>query len=590
MPAVKRKQDAVQLSSSKPAKKQKQKQPQPAPTFKSAEYVADSDSNGESPRGRPAAKKSALPSAEGASRAHSNQVLTTRHAQPKPTTPRPDQPKKRRHESPVISSTGSEDSESSGGTGSEDEEPESSLHQAKKGEEDTPPVTDSQSSDDEEDDDDDEKDDDDDEDKSESDESDESLDELDERLQQQHIKSKNSSNSSKPTVPYKPPPGFEAANFANSSSTSTSKLFTAEHLRGKEIWHITVPASVPIESIKEVPIDKFLAGSPVFSYKGADYGLIPEDEANQIEKVLLVPSHKDNDYRPASSSIDRTFQLQQIVKPPPIPHKPTNAPNGTVRAPTTLVKTIRQQPEGLKMRFRPFGDESSSENPDPAPRFKLPPVVSAARTTKKPEPVKKDTPKASPHKATKQKKKEAISTKPRHDSSTALDLAWKSSFAPSSKATPDQPKKQQNDGDAPSIRKSAALETSKEKAQRRAEKKQRGKDGKATDNAKKDSSTKITETPNVSSTTKKEHKTNGLPVNGVANLFSSVSVPVQSALKKKPEKPDGVGTEAAAVVVVAANGVVDDAEAVSSKPSEPEKPKVKRRKRKTEITEDLLDV
>ncbi|KAL8629295.1 hypothetical protein Q9189_004990 [Teloschistes chrysophthalmus] len=570
MPGVKRKSDAVQLSGSKPTKKQKQKQPQPAPSFKSAEYVVDSDSNGETPRGRSAAKKSATPSAEISSRAQSNQVSTTRHTQSKPTIPRPDPSKKRRHESPVLSSTGSEDSESSDGTGSEDEESETSPHQAKKGKENTQSATDSQTSDDEEDDDDDE-------DESESDESDESLDELDELRQQQQmcvVLTFIIILLVEPIEPYKPPPGFEAANFINSSSTKTSKLFTTEHLRGKEIWHITVPASVPIDSIKELPIDKFLAGSPIFSYKGADYGLIPEDEANQIEKVLLVPSYKDNNYRPASSGIDRTFQLQQIVRPPPPPHRPTNTPNGTVRAPTTHAKTVRQQPEGLKMRYRPFGDESSSDNSDPAPRFKLPPIVSAARTSKKPEPVKKDARKPSPQKATKQKNKDSISTISRRDSSSILDLAWKSSYGPSSRATPDQAKKQQKDGVLLSNGK--VNETAEEKAKRREEKK-RGKEDKISDA--KDSTT-VMETPKVSPA-KKDRKTNALPVNGVSKLSPSPSAPGQSGSKKKPKNPDVVVPAAAAVV---ANGV-DDAETVS-KPSEPEKPKTKRRKRKTEITED----
>ncbi|KAL8772391.1 MAG: hypothetical protein Q9194_004609 [Teloschistes cf. exilis] len=568
MPGVKRKSEAVQLSTSKPAKKQKQ--PQPATLFKSAEYVVDSDSNAESPRAKPAAKKSATSSAKKSNRAPSDQVSTTRHTHPKVIIPQRDQSGKRRHESPVISSTSSDDSESSEGTGSEDEESEISPHQAKKGKENTLSVTDSQSSDDEEDDDDDE-----DEDESESDGSDESLDELDERRQQQHIESKSSSKPYKPTEPYKPPPGFEAANFTNSSSTSTSKLFTAEYLRRKEIWHITVPACVPIDSIKEVPIDKFLAGRPIMSYKGSDYGLIPEDEANQIEKMLLVPYYKDKDYRLARPGITRTLQLQQIVRPPPLPHRPGGAPNGTERAPKTHVKAVRQQPKGLKMRYRPFGDESSSDNPDAAPRFKLPPIVYPVRTSKKPEEPVKDARIPSPHKAKKQKRNEPVTTKPRRDSSSMLDLAWRSSFGPSSRATPDVPRKQQKDGDLPGNGK--VKETSEEKAKRQEEKKRRkeGKDANTKD------STKKADTPTVSSA-KKERKAHVLPVNGIANPSLPASILGQSASKKKPEKLDVVVPEAAAVT---ANGV-DDAETVS-KPSEPEKPKVKRRKRKTEITEDV---
>lgn len=311
------------------------------------------------------------------------------------------------------------------------------------------------------------------------------------------------------------------------------------------------------------------------SYKGSDYGLIPEDEANHIEKMLLVPSYKDKDYRLARPGIARTLQLQQIVRPPPLPHRPTGAPNGTVRAPTTHVKAVRQQPKGLKMRYRPFGDESSSDNPDAAPRFKLPPIVYPARTSKKPEePVKKDARIPSPHKAKKQKRKETVSTKPRRDSSSMLDLTWRSSFGPSSRATPDVPRKQQKDGDLQGNGK--VKETSEEKAKRREEKERRkeGKDANTKD------STKQADTPNVSSA-KKERKTTALPVNGITNPSPPASTLGKSVSKKKHEKPNVVVPEAAAVT---ANGV-DNPETVS-KPTEPEKPKVKRRKRKTEITED----
>ncbi|KAL8664117.1 MAG: hypothetical protein Q9202_003301 [Teloschistes flavicans] len=574
MPGVKRKSDTVQLSSSKLAKKQKQSQP--ASSFKSAEYVVDSDSSGESPHGRPTAKKSATSLAENPSRVSSVQASTARRpTHPKPTVPRSNQAKNRKYESPVESSTSSDDSESTDGTGSEAEESEASEHQARKGKELTQPAQDSQSSDEDEDED---------EDESVSDGSDESLDKLRDRRQQQHMAealiprslriSKNSSKTYEPAGSYDPPSGFEAAIITTPASTLTSKIFTAEHLRGKEVWHITVPASVPIDSIKEVPIAKVLGGGPILSYKGADYGLVPEDEADHIEKMLLVPSQNDNEYRSTSSGITKTLQIQQIFGLPPLPHKLTGASNGTVRAPISHVKAVRQQPEGLKMRYRPFGDESSSDNSDATPRFKVPPIVSPARTSKKPGAVRTDTRTSSPHKGAKQKSKESIPTEPRSDSSSVLDLAWRSSFGPSSRATPDQPKSQTH-GNLPSNNK--AHETSEEKAKRRAEKKkQRREEDKAADT--KDSA-KSMETSKISSEKKQRRKTNPSPINGVLDPSSSGSVPGQSGSKETAPKSDVAVPEA----VVAAHGV-DNGE---SKPFEPQEAKPKRRKRKTEATEDI---
>lgn len=289
--------------------------------------------------------------------------------------------------------------------------------------------------------------------------------------------------------------------------------------------------------------------------------------------MLLVPSQNDNEYRSTSSGITRTLQIQQIFRPPLLPHKPTGASNGTVRAPISHVKAVRQQPEGLKMRYRPFGDESSSDNSDATPRFKVPPIVSPARTSKKPGAVRTDTRTSSPHTGTKQKSKESIPTEPRRDSSSVLDLAWRSSFGPSSRATPDQIKSPKH-GNPPSN--SKAHETSEEKAKRRAEKKkQRREEDKAADT--KDSA-KSMETSKISSE-KKQRKTNPSPINGVLDPSSSRSVPEQSRSKETAPKSDVAVPEAA----VAAHGV-DNGE---SKPSEPQEAKPKRRKRKTEATEDI---
>lgn len=50
------------------------------------------------------------------------------------------------------------------------------------------------------------------------------------------------------------------------------------------------------------------------------------------------------------------------------------------RTPKSHVKKIRQQPKGLQMRYRPFGDDPSSDETDSAPRFKIPPVILPTKT------------------------------------------------------------------------------------------------------------------------------------------------------------------------------------------------------------------
>ncbi|KAL8923324.1 MAG: hypothetical protein Q9208_004724 [Pyrenodesmia sp. 3 TL-2023] len=194
-----------------------------------------------------------------------------------------------------------------------------------------------------------------------------------------------SSAPQEPAPSYDPPPGFEVATVT--SSSKIQDIFSRENLQGKQMWHITFPASVPIDLIKEVPIQKVASGDPILSYKDAEYGLVAEADVDGVEKVLLVPAMNDNSYKPASAKIARTLHLQQIVKLPSRPDRLAESVNGVTETAKTHVKTIRQQPEGLTMRYRPFGDESSSEDSDPAPQFRRPPTLPFALSVKKPTPV-----------------------------------------------------------------------------------------------------------------------------------------------------------------------------------------------------------
>ncbi|KAI4206402.1 MAG: hypothetical protein LQ346_001111 [Caloplaca aetnensis] len=190
----------------------------------------------------------------------------------------------------------------------------------------------------------------------------------------------SSSAPHEPPPPYHPPAGFELATVT--SSRKIQDLFSRENLKGKQIWHITSPASVPISSIKEVLHEKIGSGDPILSYKDANYGLV-EADADSIGKVLLIPSSNENSYKPASAKIAWALHLQQIVKLPSSERR-TDTVNGVLKTAKTHVKTIRQQPEELRMRYRPFGDESSSEDSDTSPQFKRPPTLPYTSSAKKP--------------------------------------------------------------------------------------------------------------------------------------------------------------------------------------------------------------
>lgn len=160
-----------------------------------------------------------------------------------------------------------------------------------------------------------------------------------------------------PLLPYALPPGFEAVTISSQPTSRQAELFSHISLQGKQLWHITVPAGVSITSVTEVATQSVQDGSAILSYKGADYGLIAEpDDINSRERLLL-PSAEHNKYKPSSLAITKTLHLQQLLGPPNIIHGPGALSNFT--ASTNWLrrqKPVPKQPEGLRMRYRPFGD------------------------------------------------------------------------------------------------------------------------------------------------------------------------------------------------------------------------------------------
>lgn len=185
-----------------------------------------------------------------------------------------------------------------------------------------------------------------------------------------------------PAPTYKPPAGFEHTSISFHPASKLSEILAPSNLQGKQIWHITVPESVPISLVKEVSTQDIGNGAPIVEHHGAKYGLVPESGVEQSSsRALLLPSTQTNSYQSSKTNIIKTLHLQQLVSLPSLASEPAVHPSGSPSAPESYRKTPRQQPEGLRMRYRPFGasDDSTSESsPKPAPKapeFRLPASV-----------------------------------------------------------------------------------------------------------------------------------------------------------------------------------------------------------------------
>ena len=191
--------------------------------------------------------------------------------------------------------------------------------------------------------------------------------------------------------PYKPPPGFDAQLFSVSSSELAS-LYSPLALAGKQIWYITAPASIPFDSIKEVNPESISNGKAVLSYKNADYGFTIRENDIEIRERLLLPNYKDSSYHSTNSGITRSIHLRQLVRLPgtlgsQAAISSDSFPPGN--ATKVYKKAVRQQPEGLRMRYQPFGDSdpaSSNESDNDAaqrPQFRVPHILETAQSFQK---------------------------------------------------------------------------------------------------------------------------------------------------------------------------------------------------------------
>lgn len=63
-----------------------------------------------------------------------------------------------------------------------------------------------------------------------------------------------------------------------------------EDLKGKEIWHITAPAGVPMSKIEEVVLEKALKGEPVLTHNNTNYAFSKGESNEAVSARIMVPS------------------------------------------------------------------------------------------------------------------------------------------------------------------------------------------------------------------------------------------------------------------------------------------------------------
>ncbi|KAK5061088.1 hypothetical protein LTR84_007630 [Exophiala bonariae] len=158
---------------------------------------------------------------------------------------------------------------------------------------------------------------------------------------------------------FKAPQGYEPVILSTSDFASQSaSLF--ENLQGKQVWHISAPDSVPLDVIKELDIQAALQGKAILTKDGIDYNMHPTHLSND---VLLLPGGKHSTYEQSELRIAKSFHLRQMNS------KPTHETQDDIETPLIFTameegkaRKPREQPEGLKMRYTPFGAPPAPQN------------------------------------------------------------------------------------------------------------------------------------------------------------------------------------------------------------------------------------
>ncbi|KAL2868609.1 DNA-directed RNA polymerase I subunit RPA34 [Aspergillus lucknowensis] len=177
-----------------------------------------------------------------------------------------------------------------------------------------------------------------------------------------------------PPQPYKPPFGFKSAKPQSSSSTSS----ILSDIQGKQVFHITAPAYLPLSKIKEVSLAGALKGEPILKHDGVQYAIPAgsQSQASESGQTLFVYDSKAKTYHSTVKNVP-SYHIQEVVELP----GGAEYEETTLKAAKALEKPPRKQPMHLKMRFRPVGSgdgppqtlgSSSDESEGEEPTFKFP--------------------------------------------------------------------------------------------------------------------------------------------------------------------------------------------------------------------------
>lgn len=226
-----------------------------------------------------------------------------------------------------------------------------------------------------------------------------------------------------------PPSGFKPPTGKTRPSAAISSALS--NLEGKQVFHITAPAYLPLSEIKQITFGKVASGEPILSHKGVEYGLVETTrQQKQSSETLLVYDEKSNTYlrKPELRKIE-SYNIQEIVRLPGLDTLVPSSQGAAKKQPAA-----RPQPRHLKMRFHPVGSTnlppetvgSSSESEADEPTLHIP-VTSSTKEAEKNRKRKTDERNGTEEKAKKPKKEKEQSSQTESQTESRRNKEKKSS-------------------------------------------------------------------------------------------------------------------------------------------------------------------
>ena len=125
-------------------------------------------------------------------------------------------------------------------------------------------------------------------------------------------------------------------------------------LSGRELWHFTLPKSVPFSVIKDINRRYLLSGTEAFSYNSTSFKLLEQPQSRVVEMHIFHPEPNGSNFTPLNMGVSRSFTVSRCRNSErPEARKSSHA---TGNSPYLLQPKSRpQQPEGLRLRYFPIG-------------------------------------------------------------------------------------------------------------------------------------------------------------------------------------------------------------------------------------------